>query len=164
MADPDERTPAERIDATRGAARSLMFLLEAKPRRRSGTRRTARQSSCVPRPRRVHDKRLASKHCRAPWCTASCGGADHGYCLQIIPSTETDLDQRHYGRRPRSQLPTPKVLQMMGYVCYTCTCSSRNSLLLSRSREYGNASTIETLACWLSRENWHLPACDCRID
>jgi hypothetical protein len=29
MADPDERTPAERIDATRGAARSLMRLLEA---------------------------------------------------------------------------------------------------------------------------------------
>ena len=29
MADPDERTPAERIDATRQAARSLMLLLEA---------------------------------------------------------------------------------------------------------------------------------------
>ena len=29
MADPDERTPAERIDATRRAARSLMLLLEA---------------------------------------------------------------------------------------------------------------------------------------
>jgi len=29
MADPDERTPAERFDATRGAARSLMRLLEA---------------------------------------------------------------------------------------------------------------------------------------
>ena len=29
MADPDEWTPAERIDATREAARSLMFLLEA---------------------------------------------------------------------------------------------------------------------------------------
>ena len=30
MADPDERTPAEQIDATRQAARSLMLLLEAK--------------------------------------------------------------------------------------------------------------------------------------
>jgi hypothetical protein len=29
MADPDERTAAERSDATRQAARSLMFLLEA---------------------------------------------------------------------------------------------------------------------------------------
>jgi hypothetical protein len=29
MADPDELTPAERIDATRQAARSLMRLLEA---------------------------------------------------------------------------------------------------------------------------------------
>ena len=29
MADPDERTAAERIDATRRAARSLMLLLEA---------------------------------------------------------------------------------------------------------------------------------------
>ena len=29
MADPDERTPAERIVATRQAARSLMRLLEA---------------------------------------------------------------------------------------------------------------------------------------
>ena len=29
MADPDERTPADRIDATRRAARSLMLLLEA---------------------------------------------------------------------------------------------------------------------------------------
>jgi hypothetical protein len=29
MADPDERTAAERIDATRWAARSLTFLLEA---------------------------------------------------------------------------------------------------------------------------------------
>ena len=29
MADPDERTPADRIDATRRAARSLMSLLEA---------------------------------------------------------------------------------------------------------------------------------------
>ena len=29
MADPDERTPAERIEATRQAARSLMLLLEA---------------------------------------------------------------------------------------------------------------------------------------
>ena len=29
MADPDERTPADRIDATRETARSLMLLLEA---------------------------------------------------------------------------------------------------------------------------------------
>ena len=29
MADPDERTPAERLDATHRAARSLMFLLKA---------------------------------------------------------------------------------------------------------------------------------------
>ena len=29
MADPDERTPTDRIDATRQAARSLMRLLEA---------------------------------------------------------------------------------------------------------------------------------------
>jgi hypothetical protein len=29
MADPDARTPADRIDATRQAARSLMLLLEA---------------------------------------------------------------------------------------------------------------------------------------
>lgn len=29
MADPDERTPPERIDVTRGAARSHMLLLEA---------------------------------------------------------------------------------------------------------------------------------------
>ena len=29
MADPDERTPADRIDATRQTARSLMRLLEA---------------------------------------------------------------------------------------------------------------------------------------
>ena len=29
MADPDERTPADRIEATRRAARSLMLLLEA---------------------------------------------------------------------------------------------------------------------------------------
>ena len=29
MADPDERAPADRIDATRQAARSLMRLLEA---------------------------------------------------------------------------------------------------------------------------------------
>ena len=29
MADPDERTPADRIDATRRAARSLMLLLQA---------------------------------------------------------------------------------------------------------------------------------------
>ena len=29
MADPDERTPAGRIDATRRAARSLVFLLDA---------------------------------------------------------------------------------------------------------------------------------------
>lgn len=29
MADPDERTPADQIDATRQAVRSLMLLLEA---------------------------------------------------------------------------------------------------------------------------------------
>ena len=29
MADPDDRTPAERIDATRDTAQSLMLLLEA---------------------------------------------------------------------------------------------------------------------------------------
>jgi len=29
MADPEERTPADRIDATRQAARSVMLLLEA---------------------------------------------------------------------------------------------------------------------------------------
>jgi hypothetical protein len=29
MADPDERTPADRIEATRRAARSLVLLLEA---------------------------------------------------------------------------------------------------------------------------------------
>ena len=32
MADPDERTPADRIDATRQAARSLMHLLEVMER------------------------------------------------------------------------------------------------------------------------------------